>query len=1019
MSTSQRIELDPHQFEAASASIAASLNVVAGAGTGKTRVLVERYLTFVERDGVPLDRVLALTFTLKAAGEMRERVRRELARRAPRLAQTFPSAWIMNFHQFGYRFIKENAPALGIDPGIDVVSPAEFERVQSLLRARFESGRIVGVPADFGGEPPIPTKLGRLFDLLLDVVHHCRGNMIDVAKLRARVRDDDHAPYRAHVDTVVALAAEYEAELRRRNLLDFSDMIAIPARALLDGGPIAERYRGMFAHILVDEFQDTSRAQNEMLRALAGGEFERVTVVGDVKQSIYRWRDARVENILEFPAPRTRLTRNYRSARSILDLAHALVAATPELAEFAAPLEAHRDVPSYAVLLFHPRETTSDYAQEARAVAAWVEHLLGRAQAPAEWGLEAPAKPLDPGDVCVLLRRMKLWSYTRRTLEEEFAARGIPYAIVGGANRAEARALDMWHAMMSLLVPGDRAIALLAVLENEPFRVSDASLHELLSKRGGAINAWDLLAEERVARVSDSRDAGAMRDLRALLIEIEAASARLDFRVFMVWAFDRSSLRMHLVDEGVSNEAIDELLCDLLELADLLVRRGGGTLAVFLEHLRAALDEGKFREDGDVRLPRDRVVIMTVHQAKGLEFPAVAVPGVEPFRPPSEGFLVSRNSGVYFSKDRAEKWRREMTRAENYAEEEAMKALEERCILYVAMTRAKDYLWVSSPVADGTIIQKRAANKTSLFTDLLECARRDGLATELREAPAPVTMPAASVARSRAKPDALDDAVAQWAQARAAIDNATAAAAGARLESVTWSGLASFARCPLQFAFDRAGVGESEDAAPRRDAETTAALPKGIEAADFGAFVHAALEALAARPSASIDDVLQSILARFDFGKKGAEALRAARARIEPVVTSHPFTTATRAEVPFAVRVGSVMVQGVIDRLDETDDGAVVIDYKVGERADEHAFQARVYTWAVGRARGQSKATGRLAYLREGATTLVEVASAQTSVEIERLVRAIDAAVHDGNFVPTPGEVCAACPHRSVCEHAV
>jgi DNA helicase-2/ATP-dependent DNA helicase PcrA len=354
MSTKPRIDLDSGQRAAVDAPAVAATNVIAGAGTGKTSVLVARYLKLLD-DGMPVERLLALTFTLKAAGEMRERVRRAVAERHPALATRLSDAWIMNFHQFGYRFIKENAPALGIDPGVDVVSLAEFERIQRVLRARFENGRVDGVPSDFGGSPPPPTKLGALFDTLMKVVLHCRGIMLDAAELRAMVTPADHPAYVARVDTVVALAREYRNELARRRLLDFSDMITVPARALRDMPALARDYQSAFDHILVDEFQDTSAAQNELLRYLSGGDFSRVTVVGDKKQSIYRWRDARVENISEFPDPSPReLAVNYRSRQQVLDLAHALVSNEEELKDAAVPLVAHRGSGRSDVLLFHP-----------------------------------------------------------------------------------------------------------------------------------------------------------------------------------------------------------------------------------------------------------------------------------------------------------------------------------------------------------------------------------------------------------------------------------------------------------------------------------------------------------------------------------------------------------------------------------------------------------------------------------------------------------------------------------------
>src|SRR5262245_15362808 len=371
MSEKPRINLDKGQRSAVDAPVAAATNIIAGAGTGKTTVLVERYMALVAA-GLPMERLLALTFTLKAAGEMRERVRRVVSERHPELARHMSRAWIMNFHQFGYRFIQENAPALGIDPGVDVISISEFQRIERYLRTRFENGRISGVPSDFGGEPPPPTKLGSLFDTLMNVVHHCRGIMLEPEALRTMVRPDDHPAYIARVDTVVALAHEYENELVRRGLLDFSDMITIPARAVMQDTPLARQYKNAFDHILVDEFQDTSAAQNELLRALSGGDFGRVTVVGDRKQSIYRWRDARVENIREFPDPKPReLATNYRSRQGILDIAHGLVMKEAELRDAAVPLMADRGAGESDVLLFHPSEGQDRFADEAEALGAW------------------------------------------------------------------------------------------------------------------------------------------------------------------------------------------------------------------------------------------------------------------------------------------------------------------------------------------------------------------------------------------------------------------------------------------------------------------------------------------------------------------------------------------------------------------------------------------------------------------------------------------------------------------------
>ena len=984
MSTKPRIDLDQSQRAAVDAPVVAATNVIAGAGTGKTTVLVERYLALLDA-GIPIERLLALTFTLKAAGEMRERVRREVTARHAPLVRRLSSAWIQNFHQFGYRFIKENAPALGIDPGIDVVSIAEFERIKRFLRTRFENGRVPGVPSDFGGEPPPPTKLGSLFDTLMKVVWHCRGIMLAPDELRALVKPDDHPAYVARVETVVALAREYENELSRRGLLDFSDMITIPARALQSDPALARAYQGAFDHILVDEFQDTSAAQNELLRVLSGGDFARVTVVGDLKQSIYRWRDARVENVTEFPDPTPReLTMNYRSRQEILDLAHGLVSREDDLRAAAVPLSAHRSGGESSVLLFHPPEGDDRYDDEAEALGAWVDHLLGRASAPAHWELESLATPLEPHDVAVLLRSFKN-NKLMPEIERVFQRRGIPFAVVGGANRAEARVLETWHAWVSLVLPssrpGDRPVDLVAVLEAPPYSVTEASLAELFAHTKDRAVA-KLLHDETIARVQDERDATAMRDLRASIEEAAVRWRTLGFEDALLWSIENSPLRTRLLRDGAQPAAVDELCCELLRLADALARRGELNLPTFLEHLRASLEERKFREEGDVILPQGRVAVMTVHQAKGLEFPAVAVVDVVESEAPPESFLVSRKSGLYFGERTGKPWKRQKELAESYAREKHMEDVEERCVLYVALTRARDHLWVSASSMEGRKFFKKEGREPEpwLFTDVVECARELKVGREIRA----VDNLCDVVSRSAVTPstdDRTEDLVRAWVELRDRnVAPATTPLLSDGLLTVTWADLALFARDPQQFKARLAGgraLADHEDPIGDEllvaDTPSASSVPRGVDPADFGKFVHEVLQRLAV--DGNLDAAIDASLPRYDFAKQRAAATATARTLVGHALAALVAGPApgARVEVPFMVRLDRLLVRGIIDRIDTTADGTTITDYKVGERIDDHSFQVQAYLWAARRAGVREVLKGRVVYLRESGVEVMEV----------------------------------------------
>jgi DNA helicase-2/ATP-dependent DNA helicase PcrA len=1012
--------LDEFQRTAARLPLDAKGNIVAGAGTGKTTVLVARYMKLVEEDGVPPERLLALTFTLKAAGEMRERVRAAVAARMPSLAARLEAGWIMNFHQFGYRFIQENAPALGIDPGIGVMSIAEFHRIKAVLRARFENGRLEGTPADFGGEPPPPTKLPRLFDTLLGIAQKCRGNMIDPAELRRRCGSHESPAYLARMDVVVALARAWEAELRRRNLLDFDDMIIIPTRALNEQPALASHYHRAFDHILVDEFQDTSRAQNEMLRAIAGDDFDRVTVVGDVKQAIYRWRDARTENITEFPAPRAELLMNYRSVQAVLDLAHDLVGGEPLLAGFVSELVAHRGKGAYPPVLFHPSVPEFQEDMEAAALADWVEYLLGRATAPAAWGLPTLKQPLAPGDIAVVLRKFTN-SRIRNRIEAEFTRRGIPYAIVGGASTTEAVALEAWREMLLLLLPGARAVNLLAVLETKPFQVSEASLHELFADGDKRAGTSALLADDRIARIADATDRTTVVELRDGIARLSEASQRLGFRAFLEWAIERTPLRLELSAAGASSEAVDDVMRELHELADTLSRRGVLDLATYLDHLGAELDARKFREDVDVRLPGDRIALMTIHQAKGLEFDAVAVPGVGASEGQSDGFLVSPEHGVYLRGDEARKWDRHVESAPEHKKNQEQEKLEERCVLYVALTRARDHLWVSSPLSEG---EKRLKKETrpSFFTDLLRSGRKRGIITEVRE-PGPACATTGVVGVNAGERHELEATLREWTELRAAAE---AHDLGRReptrpLETVTWASLARYDMCPFAFWLDRAARHATvHEEAPLEDVSLdlpAVELPKGVDPAEFGAFVHAVLEQRDDL-GMGLDRTITRVAARFAFGRHAHIVTELARARIAGACAAGlaGASDGAQSELPFSVRVSNVLLHGVIDRLDVLKNGALVTDYKLGAPHASHHFQVAVYAWAVHRVLGAGTVRARLAYIGYDPTRVDEVEPEHDRVGA--LVDAMGKSFEAGEFTAKPGEVCATCEHRVHCPFA-
>jgi ATP-dependent exoDNAse (exonuclease V) beta subunit len=353
----------------------------------------------------------------------------------------------------------------------------------------------------------------------------------------------------------------------------------------------------------------------------------------------------------------------------------------------------------------------------------------------------------------------------------------------------------------------------------------------------------------------------------------------------------------------VSSVATDELLRELYEIADMLAQHGVVSLSSFLDHLDTTLDEKKFREEGDVRLPDDRIAVMTIHQAKGLEFPAVAVAGIgPPAAGSSEYFVVSPEKGVYFSRSTAEAWDRDREMAPEFKHERQQEVLEERCILYVALTRAKDHLWISSPYADG--ISRGRGTKESLFTDLARVAREKGLARELRQARELQSRTQIHDVPVESDTDA-EAALREWVELRDVAERLDLddRVAPRPLETVTWSDLARFEECPLAFSFDRRmRVHGARDEAPSAIAALdlpAVKLPKGVDPAVFGALVHAVLEQRA-DSDAALEDAVSQLAARHDFGADAAAVKELVRSRIAAARAAGVAGPAARqSEIPF------------------------------------------------------------------------------------------------------------------------
>ena len=582
--------------------------VIAGAGSGKTRVLTARIGRLLSR-GVRPDAVLAFTFTNRAAREMRERIESELGPAAARL-------WLGTFHATGLRLLRREARTLGLPSGFTVYDRDDQEGVlRELIRA--------------SGLPDTVYRTG----VVLGRISDAKNALVSPAEAERTAMSE----FDRHVAT---LFERYQAALRAAGALDFDDLIGETVRLWREFPEAGARWSQRFEHVLVDEYQDTNHAQFRLVQAL-GGTHGNVFVVGDDDQSIYGWRGADLANVLDFEqafpgAVTIRLEQNYRSTRNILDAANAVIA--NNVARKGKTLWSEREAGErigFALL--------GDEQFEARRVRQWLQRQQARGRRLAD---------------CAVLYRTNAQS---RALETELRQTGLPYEIVGGVSFFQRREVKDVLAYLRLAVnPLD--VASFFRVWNTPRRglgpAVEAQVRERLA-RPGADPVAVLRALGAEGALRGPARAGAARFV-AILDELRE---RLDQPVDRVFAhlMESSGYLEHL--DAAGEEDLAERRSNVEEL--------GGAAAQFASRASTAEGEGtglldwlsecSLLTDADRVTDGDRVLMLTVHNAKGLEFDAVAIAGLE------EGLLPHASS--LDDGDQLE---------------------EERRLFYVALTRARD-----------------------------------------------------------------------------------------------------------------------------------------------------------------------------------------------------------------------------------------------------------------------------------------------------------------------------------------
>jgi DNA helicase-2/ATP-dependent DNA helicase PcrA len=616
-------DLNPAQREAVSAPSGHYL-VLAGAGSGKTRVLTHRIAWLNEVHGVPTHGILAVTFTNKAAAEMRHRTDAQL-RNGGR------GMWIGTFHGLAHRLLRLHWQDARLPEGFQVLDSDDQQRLVKRVAQALE--------LDDGKYPPRQ-------------IAWWINQQKDEGKRPQHIQPEGRDEW---LSAMVAAYAEYQERCDRAGLVDFAELLLRAHELLRDTPALLAHYRHRFGELLVDEFQDTNAIQYGFIRLLAG-DTGHVFVVGDDDQAIYGWRGAKVENVQrflkDFPGAQTiRLEQNYRSTANILGAANAVIAHNPDRIGKELWTDSGQGDPIDLYASYNEMD-------EAR-------YVVERAY---QWVRDGGSY----GEVAVLYRS----NAQSRALEEALIAQQVPYRVYGGMRFFERAEIKDALAYLRLVANRADDAAFERAVNTPPRGIGERTLDEVRRQaRTGSVSLWQ--AAQQCAQGGDL--AGRARNALAAFVQLidllgEETTA-LDLKEKIDHVLLRSALREHWAKEskgGLDSDSRTENLDELVSVASRFARAEHNPLELddapdaaetmselvaFLSY--AALEAG----EGQAQAGEDGVQLMTLHSAKGLEFPLVFLVGLE------DGLFPSARSV-----------------------EEAGKLEEERRLAYVGITRARQKL---------------------------------------------------------------------------------------------------------------------------------------------------------------------------------------------------------------------------------------------------------------------------------------------------------------------------------------
>ncbi|MFQ5839204.1 MAG: ATP-dependent helicase [Candidatus Methylomirabilales bacterium] len=945
------------------------LLVIAGAGTGKTTVLTHRIAYLIAAKLAKPSEILALTFTDKAAADMEERV--DLL-----VPYGYAEVTTATFHAFGDMVLREQALALGLRPDFRVLTRPE--------QAVFFRERLFEFPLEYYRPLGDPT---RHVEALLTLISRAKDEDVGpdefvtfaegLAAEAERRPDDAVLQEEARRQSEIARTYRiYQSRLSEGGLVDFGDQVLLPLRVLREHPAILAEYRKRFRHILVDEFQDTNYAQWELLKLLAGPQGN-LTVVGDDDQSIYKFRGAAIRNILSFTAayPRAKtvvLRRNHRSSQPILDAAYRLIRHNdPER------LEVKQGIDKRLVALrvgerpvvYRAYDTLS---AEADAVAA----AIGERVASGGYAYR---------DFAVLVRANRDADPFIRALN----MRGIPWRFSGNRGLYGREEIRLLMAFLRTVADPEDSVSLAVVAGEEPYRIPavDLTLCHGAARRMHRSLHWVLRHWGEIRELGELSEAGQaaieriLKDLeRYAGVAQELTTGELLYRFLTEGGLLRRLVGAEDLHSQLRVQNIARFFQIVKRFEEIAIL---DRVQQFVAYQDALLEAGDDPAEAEAEIDAEAVSVLTVHKAKGLEFRVV--------------FLVGLVADKFPSRGRREPIPLPDALVRDLPVSGDFHLQEERRLFYVGMTRAKEGLYLSSARDYGLTRPKKVS---PFVLEALELP-----ATALRPVPA---SPVETIERFAPRPAESGEI----AEAPMAAD---------QVLTLSHYSIDDYRTCPLKYRYIH-----------------LLKLPiREHHAVIYGKALHEAVQAYLRRKQRGERMSLEEMRAVFEgaWVSRGfvsraheEERLRAGREALRRFHADEERSEQVPAHVEkeFAFVLGRDRVVGRWDRVDLSDAGAVIIDYKSSDireqkeanRRAKESLQLGIYSLAYREMTGESPARVELRFLESGLVGSAPLGPAETEKTVTA-IQEVAAGIRARAYPAKPGYItCGYCAYREICPSA-